>query len=578
MPTENKAGTSWIIQWKDEPDPGFAASSTIVRSYPDSRVTVAEPRAGESMEEWLGRWQHSAYVESVQPNQAYRIAASPNDPMISNQKYLEQIHAREAWDVATGNEAITIALVDTGVDLTHPDLVSHLVKGTNLINPGQPPADDNGHGTNVAGVIAASANNDKGIAGLLWKAKIMPVKALESNGTGEEDKLGEGIRYAVDHGAKIVVLSLGLNKASAYMESIVKYAESRGVLLVAASGNEGNSVKYPAAYPTVLAVGGASADNHAATLSNYGPELDVVAPWNVFTTAVGGRYIYTGGTSLAAPQVAAVSALAWSLYPEMKPYEIRNLIRQTAEDLETPGWDAKTGYGLLRADRALSEPYRADMYEPNNKIGEAKPTSVEKRIDAVLDGKTDEDWFVMEAPYDGTLLIQLATETKAKVEVTHYRSVKSGGTVLRGDAEEGLSVPVTKGKNYIKLAAPELQEPAAYHMTTRFRIYRDPFEDNDRQYKAYTLPARTGMITGTFHQQNDQDWFVLNVERAGTLQLKVTVDTARIDPTLSIQKKGRGKPSLTRPGTERRNRFFPRRSDPERITSGSATLPAIRHR
>ncbi|UUZ82595.1 S8 family serine peptidase [Paenibacillus sp. P26] len=215
----------------------------------------------------------------------------------------------EAWDTAQENRDMVIAIVDTGIDLNHPDLKANLVPGVNLVNPKPPPQDDNGHGTNVAGIIAAVGGNDRGVAGMLWKAKLMPVKALESDGSGGEQKLGEGIRYAVDHGAKIVVLSLGLNKYSSYMSDIVRYAEERDVLLVVATGNEGNRVKYPAAYPTVLAVGGVDSDGTVDVRSNTGPEIDVVAPWDVFTTAKGGDYEYKDGTSMAAPQVAARCAL-----------------------------------------------------------------------------------------------------------------------------------------------------------------------------------------------------------------------------------------------------------------------------
>nr|WP_313784723.1 S8 family serine peptidase [Paenibacillus larvae] len=160
-------------------------------------------------------------------------------------------------------------------------------------------------------MIAATINNDIGIAGIAPNAKIMPIKAMEADGTGSEAKLGEGIRYAVDHGAKIVVLSLGLNKYSEYMKDTVKYAEDHDVLLVAATGNEAGSVKYPAAYPSVLSVGGVDANKQKSPLSNFGPELDIVAPFDVYTTWMGGVYDYNRGTSMAAPQVAGVAALVW---------------------------------------------------------------------------------------------------------------------------------------------------------------------------------------------------------------------------------------------------------------------------
>lgn len=532
--------SSWIVRWKNEAPLPFFEESAIVSNYPEARMTVARPLPGEDSAVWTQRWKSSDDVLSIEENQVYQIAKLPNDPMQSTQKYLKQIHAAEAWEYATGNEAITIALIDTGVDLTHPDLVPNLVQGVNLIRPGMPPADDNGHGTNVAGVVAAASNNDKGIAGLLWRAKVMPIKALEADGTGDEDKLGEGIRYAVDHGAKIVVLSLGLNKPSAYMESVVQYAEDNGVLLVAASGNEGNSVKYPAAYPTVLAVGGVTADNQASALSNYGPELDVVAPWSVFTTAMGGKYNHSWGTSLAAPQVAAVCALAWNKYPQMKPYEIRNLIRQTAEDLGTRGWDSHTGYGLLRADLALAAKFQADPFESNNKGSEATIIPIDKRIDAQLSSGKDEDWFVFSAPYAGTVEFQLeADRPKTAIELTHYKSYVDGGTVYKDAGTKKVTVSVSKGENYIRLRSTDLKDPLGYHLIPKFHIYADAFESNDQQYTAYTLPNRSQILTGTFHQVKDQDWYVMHIDQPGSLQLKVSVDTARMDPTIFIQKKGK---------------------------------------
>ncbi|WP_192894645.1 S8 family serine peptidase [Paenibacillus contaminans] len=467
-------------------------------------------------------------------------AAAPNDPLISNQSYLQQIHAYEAWDIAKSNTDIIIAVVDTGVDLEHPDLKDNLVPGANLVQPGKPPMDDKGHGTNVAGVLAAAADNDKGIAGLLWNAKIMPIKALESDGTGDEEKLGEGIRYAVDHGAKIVVLSLGLNKYSSYMSTIVDYAEERGVLLVAAVGNEGNAVRYPAAYPTVLAVGGVGKDNKAEPLSNSGPEIDIVAPWDVFTTAMRGTYTEKNGTSLAAPQVAAVSALLWSIHPDWKPYQIRNAIRQSAEDLGAPGWDPVTGFGLLRADRALSLEYKDDLFEPNDTSQSAKPLSINSVVDASFAGAEDIDWFVVDAPYDGVLRVQLTGEEAGlKGRLVYYADPVSNGVSYPDGLESGIDIPVTKGKSYLKLqsqGAPKGQ--GIYHLKTNFSMNPDVYEDNDRQYKAYVLPDRSQVVVGTFHAYQDVDWFAMTIDQPGTLKLKLSVDTARIDPVLLIQRKG----------------------------------------
>jgi hypothetical protein len=471
--------------------------------------------------------------------QLVTYAAVATDPLVEKQGYLNQIRMPAAWDISTGNAALTIAMVDTGVDLSHPDLTPNLVEGITLIDPDAPPQDDNGHGTNVAGVIAAAANNERGVAGILWNAKLMPIKALQGDGTGDEAKLGEGILYAVDHGAKIVVMSLGLNKYSSYLSDIVQYAEDHGVLLVAATGNEGNRVKYPAAYPTVLAVGGMAVNKRADERSNSGPEIDLVAPWDVFTTAAGGGYEFKDGTSMAAPQVAAVAALIWAKHPEMQPYEVRSLLRQTSEDLNQKGWDASTGYGLLRADRALIEPYVRDMYEPNNRSSQAKPLSVSKEMHAQFADGLDEDWFLLDIPYDGTVHISPKPEADQLVQVTFTDSIGLEQTFnVRSGESADFQVSQGAGRLQLQLMDKSAASPIAYSLTTGFDIYRDPYEDNDKQYIATELPASTQKITGTFHQMNDQDWYRISMEQSGTLKIKLSPDTARMDPVLWIQKTG----------------------------------------
>lgn len=539
---QSEPNSTWILKWSGAPSPDFMASSVIVRPYDASGTVVAKPASGRNTAEWLAEWEHSPNVRYIVPNREVGIAAAAtNDPFLDKQQYLQETHTIEAWNQVKSADSIVIAVVDTGVDPEHPDLKANLVPGTNLVQPKMPPADDNGHGTNVAGVIAAIGNNGKGISGMLWKAGIMPIKALEPNGRGDEDKLGAGIRYAVDQGAKIVVLSVGLLRNDAYLQEIVQYAEDHDVLLIAASGNdEGRIIRYPAAYPTVLAVGGVGENNRIEPRANYGPELDLVAPWSVFTTAVGGKYEYREGTSMAAPQVAAAAAMIWTKYPDMKAYEVRNLLRQTAEDIAQPGWDEHTGYGLLRVDRALNEPYMTDMYEPNDRKEEAKPYSIGRMISAELTGGSDIDWFSIDVPYDGKLTLQLASDkpTPSPVKLTHVSGV--GVFAYPFVPGKPLELKVHKGTNWIALQYANLAEPGAwtYRLSSSFSIYADPFEDNDKQYKAYKLAPRTQTIVGTFDHEGDEDWFAMTFEQSGIVTVKMTPDTKRIDPVLTVQKKG----------------------------------------
>ncbi len=533
----------WIVKWNKEIHPDFIQSSHIISHIEELGIFIARPSTEDQLTEWLDRWTHDPGVEYLHYSASTELLAIPNDEFYTTQSYLKQIHAPEAWDIARENLAITIAIVDTGVDLTHPDLKENLVDGVNLITTGSSPQDDHGHGTSVAGVIAAIGNNSVGVAGLAWKAKIMPIKAIESDGQGNEDKLGEGILYAVDNGAKIIVLSVGLHRYSPFLQEVSEYAEAKGVLLISAVGNEGKAIKYPAAYPTVLAVGGVGPDNNVMLESNYGPEIDLVAPWKVYTTALGGGYEYKQGTSMGAPQVAGAAALVWSKYPTLKPYEVRNILQQTAEDIEDKGWDPYSGYGLLRVDRALLDPYKMDIYEPNDQIETARRLPLDTMIVGSLNKGSDQDWFYIEPAYNGSveLTFQFTSATITEsVVITHYSSKQDKGTIYSNVEDQKIVIPVTKSRSSIKIQYLNQSSAiqAQYKLTTNFQIYKDAFEDNDRQFKAYTVAAKQQVLTGTFHKTNDQDWFSIQVESTGTLSASVFPDTVRMDVAIMIQRSG----------------------------------------
>ncbi|OUS75190.1 hypothetical protein B1748_18830 [Paenibacillus sp. MY03] len=478
-------------------------------------------------------------------------AVKANDPELAKQTHLGLIGAAEAWKTVTGNTGITIALVDTGVDLDHPDLKDNLVTGVNLVERGKPPEDDNGHGTSVAGVLAAAGNNGVGVAGVMWNAKLMPIKALDQWGDGTEEDLGEAILYAMKNGAKIVVLSVGLHRESPYMEDIVNQAEKQGVLLVAAAGNDGVSlgskaaVKYPAAYPTVLAVGGARADRTADTRSNPGYELDIMAPWHVYTTAVGGGYKKEEGTSMAAPQAAAVAALVMERNPSFKPYQVRELLRQTARDMGPAGFDSTSGYGLLQADRAVLGTLSKDAHEPNNSSGTASTLPLRANLNAELSSAKDEDWYMVDIPYDGKLMIGYEGRVAAGSPTPTVRfGYYEGGKLVREEdtklAGKSIEFAVNKGSGRIKVqfSNPAQTQALSYALTTSFTIREDAYEPNDRIGDAYALQPRSQTVSGNFHKQADRDWYVVDFKQNGQLKLSLSTNTARIDPGISVQREG----------------------------------------
>ncbi|MCY9514224.1 S8 family serine peptidase [Paenibacillus apiarius] len=538
--------TSWIVKWKQgKKDAKLLQHSEILNEQAAVDIAVLKPVDEAETEHWLRDAKQSPQVEYIEPNHAVHSLASgvkPNDKLYAQQHYLRQIGADTAWTQAKSNSSITIALVDTGIDFNHPDLKQNIVKGINLLDSGLP-QDDNGHGTSVAGVVGAVGNNNKGTAGLLWSAKIMPIKALDSRGYGDEDKLGAGILYAVDHGAKIVVMSVGLYRYSKYMQDIVNYAEEKGVLLIAATGNDGGryqekvAVKYPAAYPTVFAVGGSSPQMKVEPRTNIGPEIDVVAPWHVFTTALGGGYKSEEGTSMAAPQAAGVAALLWSKYPELKPYQVRHHLRYTAKDIDGKGWDRKSGYGLLRADAALTVPFQEDAFGTNTARNKARVFPIDTSLSAVLHAK-EEHWYVIDAPYDGTLKLQFQRIKGAgQVHVMHFIGETASGTKFNDISGKQPSIPVKRGKNVLRLSSDDIggNGGLTYKLASRFIVYQDPFEPNDKQYQAYAIPARTQDIVGTFSHAGDTDWYMIQLPSKATLRLKLSTDTVRIDPALEIK-------------------------------------------
>jgi thermitase len=336
----------------------------------------------------LGAQADVEYALPIPRAQAQRL---PDDTLYNQQWALTKINAPAAWDAVTTADRVTIAVLDTGIDLTHPDLVDRLWTNAGEI-PGNGkvddvhgwhfyqactqiggltecvPAednriqDDNGHGTHVAGIAAAATDNGQGIAGLSWGARIMAIKVLDATGEGDYDDIARGILYATQNGAKIINLSLGGTDAWEPLHEAVIYARQHGVLVVCAAGNTGASdnpsVLYPAAYPEAMAVAATDNTDARAAFSCYGPSISVAAPgYDILSTGLGGRYIRMGGTSMAAPLVAGLASLIFAAHPEYSPGQVQHTIELAAQDTNAasnPGIDPYLGWGRIDAARAVS--------------------------------------------------------------------------------------------------------------------------------------------------------------------------------------------------------------------------------
>ena len=296
-------------------------------------------------------------VAYAEPDFVAEVVGTPDDPSLGSQWGMVKVEAPKAWDVTTGSSSINIAILDTGVDLDHPDLADKVVSNVNFSD--SPTMDDvYGHGTHVAGIAAASTNNGIGVAGLGYDTTIMNVKVLRDNGSGFHSWIAAGIVWAVDNGAKIINLSLGGGDTSQTLEDAVDYAWSKGVVVVAAAGNNGNSyMMYPAAYPNCIAVAATNRYDALASWSNYGDWVDVAAPGTgIYSTIKGGGYDYMAGTSMASPHVAGLAALVFTTVCDTNGDgklndEVRSRIEATCDDVGLTG----IGYGRINAARAVGD-------------------------------------------------------------------------------------------------------------------------------------------------------------------------------------------------------------------------------
>lgn len=292
-----------------------------------------------------------------------------NDPLRSRQWALTRFGAETAWKTSRGS-GVVVAVIDTGVKATHPDLAGHVLTGRDYVAPGTSAADENGHGTHVAGIITAIANNGRGVAGLAPSSRVLPVRVLDRNGVGDSANVAKGIVWAVDHGAKVINLSLSSTSSDTAGRAAVAYAISKNVVVVAAAGNNGCGLlgsprAYPAAYDGVLGVGAITSTSAVASYSSCGSWVDVSAPGSgIWSTMLQGpnpalgcapNYCSLSGTSMAAPYAAAAAALEIAkLGSGAKQATVRSLIQSTADDIGNTGYDTRSGYGVINPRRMLS--------------------------------------------------------------------------------------------------------------------------------------------------------------------------------------------------------------------------------
>ena len=372
-------------------------------------------------------------VEEVSFNYKMKAFVTPNDTYYDTQWALNNtgqaisyngntvgtpgadIDAERAWDITTGSSDVVIAILDTGIDLDHPDLQSGIVGGYDFVSNDSNANDGNMHGTACASIAAGRTNNLIGVSGICWDCSLMPVKVLSDDGYGDFDDIINGVVWASDNGAQVISMSLGGGGYVSSFDNAIDYAHDNGTIVISASGNDNGSISYPAAYDNSLAVGAMSPCNERKSYSscdgenfwgsNYGNGLDFVAPGvRIHSATIGGYTTTFNGTSSACPHAAGVAGLIYSIAPGMPPSEVRLAMQINSVDIGSVGYDNQTGWGRLNAYNAVSNLAEQPDVEINvdsfNIEMSANQILTESFIIAnTLEGEADLEYSIAESEY-----------------------------------------------------------------------------------------------------------------------------------------------------------------------------------
>jgi subtilisin family serine protease len=331
-------------------DAAARAGGRLANHIPQLGVhVVAVPR--QRVQEALASLRSEPSVENVERDVFLEaLDTVPNDVLWSTQWGSRVVGAPRAWDASRGAPSVVIAMLDTGLDAQHADLRGSTVAGYDVVNDDADPSDDHGHGTSAAGIASARTNNSEGQSGVCWACSLMPVKVLDSGGSGKTSTIALGIAWAADRGARVLNMSFGGPGTTNTLRAAVDYAASRGTLLVASSGNSGvDTPFYPAAYDQVVGVAATTETDARYSWSNYGNWVEVAAPGCNTATRVGGGYVEFCGTSSAAPMVSGIAGLAFALNTKATRTDVEQALAASATPL--PG---VARFGRVNAPTVMS--------------------------------------------------------------------------------------------------------------------------------------------------------------------------------------------------------------------------------
>jgi thermitase len=330
-----------------------AAKARDTGSIPRIGVHILQLPAGASETAMARAFAQRPEVVFAELDEKRKPDATPNDPGYSSEWHLPKINANAAWDKTVGSTGVTIAILDTGVDGTHPDLAPKMVAGWNFYDNNSNTSDVYGHGTATAGTATACSNNGNGVASIAWNCMLMPIRITDTSGYALYSTAASALTWAADHGARVANLSFQMSDSAA-VSSAAQYFQGKGGVVTISAGNY-STISTSADNPYVLTVSATDGNDALASWSNTGSNIDLAAPGvGIYTTCNGGGYGSWSGTSFSAPIVAGVAALVLSANPSLSGAQARDILMKSADDLGTLGWDPQYGAGRVNAANAVA--------------------------------------------------------------------------------------------------------------------------------------------------------------------------------------------------------------------------------
>lgn len=534
------------------------AGGTLLKNFPSLNYAVVKVNNKKNLQKVMGKYKGFAHVNSVNPSALYK-PLNIKDPKVSEQYYIDMLNLNKAHQLA-GKNKVTVAVIDQGVDMKHPELKGKLLPSYNAVNPMNQGTPDF-HGTHVSGIIAGNKNNGIGGFGVNPNVNILPIDVFDRGYGAYDYAIADGILHAVEKGAKVINMSLGGPMKSPVIEEAIKKALEKNITIVAAAGNDGADIaSYPAAYEGVISVGSINSEKKLSDFSSYGPSVDVVAPGDeVYSTLYDyekkSSFVKMSGTSMASPMVAGVASLLLSKHPNLTPMQVEYILEHTTEDLGDKGFDVKYGNGLVNPVAALNFDIKKlpnltnkeltvkEILEKAEEVDLAK-TSI---INGAITKPFEEKWYQTEVKageyiqfslegakqFDYKLLIN-SPDGKEKVDVNKVLNGKSEGKLYKVPSSGKLTFAVKDVNGSYDDSKSQLSK---YNLSVKKYTELPKDESTLEAPIDLKLPYKSGKENFTLiGEEGDDDYYRFSVEEEQVVRVDLS-GIPGVDTSISVYEK-----------------------------------------